>query len=95
MEKIMSKVTLVDFYADWCSACKAQDPILAELEKSMGNKVDIVKVSLAENKDMFDEFKIDATPTLFLIKDENIFKKYVGVTSRSELESAINSVQKT
>jgi len=65
------------------------------LEKSMGNKVDIVKVSLAENKDMFDEFKIDATPTLFLIKDENIFKKYVGVTSRSELESAINSVQKT
>lgn len=87
----MSKVTLVDFYADWCSACKAQDPILAELEKDIGNKVDIVKISLAENKELFDEFKINATPTLFVIKDNNIFKKYVGVTSRNELESAINS----
>lgn len=86
----MNKVTLVDFYADWCGACKAQDPILAELERDMGNKVDIIKISLAENKAMFDEFKIDATPTLFVIKDNNIFKKYVGVTSRNELESAIN-----
>ena len=86
----MSKVTLVDFYADWCSACDAKDPILAELEKDMGNKLDIVKISLTDNKEMFDEFKIDATPTLFLIKDNNILKKYVGVTSKNELESAIN-----
>lgn len=87
----MNKVTLVDFYADWCSACKAQDPILAELERDLGNKVDIVKISLAENKDMFDELKIDATPTLFVIKDNNILKKYIGVTSRIELEKAINN----
>lgn len=86
----MSKVTLVDFYADGCGACMAQDPILSELERSIGNKVDIIKISLKENKAMFDEFKINATPTLFLIKDNNILKKYVGVTSRNELESAIN-----
>jgi len=87
----MNKVTLVDFYADWCSACKAQDPILAELERDIGHKVDIIRIGLAENKDVFDEFKIDATPTLFVIKDNNVFKKYVGVTSRNELESAINN----
>lgn len=91
----MSKVTLVDFYADWCGACKAQDPILEELERDMGNKVDIVKISLTGNKDMFDEFEINATPTLFLIKDDNIFKRYIGTTSRNELESAINSAYKT
>lgn len=86
----MNKVTLVDFYADGCGACMTQDPILAELERDIGNKVDIVKISLKENKEMFDEFKINATPTLFIIKNNNILKKYVGVTSRNELESAIN-----
>ena len=86
----MSKVTLVDFYADGCGACMAQDPILTELERDMGNKVDIVKISLRENKEMFDEFGINATPTLFLIKNDNILKKYIGVTSKSELEYAIN-----
>ncbi len=87
----MNKVTLLEFFADWCSACKAQDPILTELERDIGNKVDIIRVSLAENKDVFDEFQIDATPTLFIIKNNNILKKYVGVTSKNELESQINS----
>jgi thioredoxin 1 len=86
----MSKVTLVDFYADWCSACKAQDPILAELERDIGYKVEIIKISLAENKDLFDEFKINATPTMFIIKDNNILKKFVGTTSKNDLESEIN-----
>jgi thioredoxin 1 len=86
----MNKVTLVDFYADGCGACMAQDIVLEELERDIGRKVDIIKISLKENKAMFDEFKINATPTLFLIKDNNILKKYIGVTSRNELESAIN-----
>jgi protein-disulfide isomerase len=57
----------------------------------MGNKVDIIKISLAENKDLFDEFKINATPTMFIIKDNNILRTFVGTTSKKELESAINS----
>lgn len=86
----MDKVTLVEFYADWCGACNAQDPILSELERDMGHKADIIKISLADNKELFDEFQISATPTLFLVKGDKIIKKYVGTTSRNELESAIN-----
>lgn len=87
----MDKVTLVEFYAEWCGACKEQGIVLDELERDIGNKVDIIKISLTEHKDVFDEFKINATPTLFVIKDNNIIKKYVGVTSKNELESAINN----
>ncbi len=87
----MSKLTLVEFYADWCGACKAQDPILAELERDVGHKADIIKIGLAENKELFDEFGINATPTLFLIKNNNILKTYIGTTSKKELESAINN----
>jgi len=87
----MNKVTLVEFYAEWCGACKAQDPILEELERDMGHKADIIKIGLSENKELFDEFGINATPTLFLIKDNNIVKKYIGTTSKNELESAINN----
>ncbi len=86
----MSKITLLEFFADWCSACKEQDPILTELERDIGNKVEVVRVGLSENKDMFDEFGIQATPTIILIKDDNVIKKYVGVTSKNELENEIN-----
>jgi 2,5-diamino-6-(ribosylamino)-4(3H)-pyrimidinone 5'-phosphate reductase len=86
----MNKVTLLEFFADWCSACKAQDSILEELERDIGHKVDIIKIGLTENKDIFDEYEINATPTMFLVRNNNILKKYVGVTSKDELESAIN-----
>ena len=86
----MDKVTLLGFYAEWCGACKAQDPILEELERDMGNKVDIIRIGITDNRDMFNQFNIDATPTLLIVKNNNILKRYVGVTSRNELESAIN-----
>lgn len=87
----MSKVTLVDFFAEGCGACRAQDPILEELERDIGHRVDIIRIGLADNKAMFDEFNINATPTLFIIKDNNILKKYIGVTSKNELEATINN----
>lgn len=88
----MDKVILVNFFAEWCGACKAQDPILEELRRTTGNKVDIIKVDVSENRDMVREFKVEATPTMFIIKDNNILRKYVGVTSRNELESMINNI---
>ena len=67
-----------------------QDPILEDLRKSAGDKVDIIKVSVTENRDMAHNFNINATPTMFIIKDNNILKQYIGVTSKDQLESAIN-----
>ncbi len=87
----MNKVTLLEFYSEWCGACKAQDPILEGLERDMGDKVDIIRVGITNNQDIFEQFNVDATPTLFIVKNDNILKKYVGVTSRNELESVINS----
>lgn len=88
----MDKVILINFFAEWCGACKAQDPILEELRRTTGNKVDIIKVNVSEDRDMAREFKVEATPTMFIIKGNNILRKYVGVTSRNELESIINNI---
>lgn len=88
-------IVLVGFMAEWCGACKVQDPILEDLRKSMGDKVEIIKVDVDKDKDAMNGIKIDATPTLFLLKNDQIFKKYIGVTSKSELESTINRAFKT
>ena len=41
---------LVDFFAEHCGAYKAQDPILEELNKNIGDKVEIIKVNVIENR---------------------------------------------
>jgi thioredoxin 1 len=86
-----NKIVLVGFMSEWCGACHAQNPILDELEKIIGNKAEIIKLDVDKNRDIVKEWHIDATPTLFILKNNNIFKKFIGLTNRNDLESAINN----
>jgi thioredoxin 1 len=86
----LNKVVLVGFVADWCGACRAQDPILEELRKDIGNEIEIFKIDIDDNRNIFKELRIEATPTLFILKNDNIFKKFVGLTSRNDLIYALN-----
>lgn len=86
-----NKIVLVGFMSEWCGACHAQNPILDELGKIVGNKAEIIKVDIDKNRDIVKEWHIDATPTLFVLKNDNIFKKFIGLTDRNMLESAINN----
>lgn len=44
------KVTLVSFWATWCVFCKEDLPALARLRASMGQRIDVVAVSVDTSK---------------------------------------------
>jgi thioredoxin 1 len=90
----MSKVVLMDFYADWCGPCRMQDPIIDELKKKFGNKIEFKKVDVDTNYELATKYTIHAVPTLILEKDGNLFKRYVGVTHANVLEADINAALK-
>mgnify|MGYP003394183688 CR=1 FL=1 len=82
------------FFSERCGYCKTQDPIIEELRRGIGNKIEIIKIDIDKDRDIANKWNIDATPTLFILKNDNIFQKYVGLTYRNELESAINNALK-
>lgn len=86
-----NKIVLVGFMSEWCGACHVQNPILDELGKIIGNKAEIIKVDIDKNRDIVKEWHIDATPTLFVLKNDSIFKKFIGLTDRNMLEYTINN----
>jgi thioredoxin 1 len=86
-----NRIVLVGFMSEWCGACHAQNPILDELGKIIGNTAEIIKVDVNEHRDIVREWNVDATPTLFILKNDNIFKKFIGLTDRNILEYAINN----
>ncbi|MDD5473912.1 MAG: thioredoxin [Candidatus Methanoperedens sp.] len=90
----MSKVVLMDFYAEWCGPCKMQDPIMEELKKKFGDKVEFKKVDVDTNMELATKYTIHAVPTLILEKDGTLFKRYVGVTRANVLEMDINTALK-
>lgn len=89
-----NKIILVMFFSERCGYCRTQDPILEELRKSMGDKIEIIKIDIDKERDKAKELNVDATPTIFILKNDNIFKKYIGLTYRNELEPVINNALK-
>lgn len=81
---------LVDFYADWCEPCKMMNPILKDLKKKMGDRINIIKVDAEKNADAAIKYNVRGVPTLILFKEGRILWQKSGVVQTHQLQSIIN-----
>ena len=81
-------ITLKDFHADWCGPCKTQDPILEDLSEEW-TEVEFEKVNVDEEQDVANEYQVRSLPTLVVENDDGIVERFVGVTQRDDIESAL------
>jgi len=82
------KTTIVDFYADWCGPCKMMSPIIDKIaEENEGVKVG--KLNVDEAGDLAAKYNVMSIPTIIVFKNGMEFKRFVGVTSKDNIISAI------
>lgn len=82
---------LVDFWAQWCGPCKAIAPLLDDLAQKYEGKVKIVKLDVDSNPATPPKFGVRGIPTLILFKDGQVKATQVGLLSKTELMSFIDS----
>ena len=86
----LSKVVwLVDFWADWCTACQAQDRIYQEIAAQFGNKISIGKIDVSDNRLLSQQFGVQNIPFLIVMKDGEVKVKMPGVQSKEYLINQI------
>jgi thioredoxin 1 len=81
---------LVDFWALWCGPCRMLAPIIEEIANEYASKAKVCKLNTDEARDSAIEFGINAIPTTILFKNGQIYKKWVGLTSKKALTAAID-----
>jgi thioredoxin 1 len=85
----MSRPVLMDFYADWCGPCKRQGPILQELQKKLGDRIEIQKIDVDQHMDKANQYGIRVVPTLIIEKDGTVIRTLEGVTGTEALEALL------
>lgn len=83
------KLVLVDYWAEWCGPCKQIAPILDETAKELGDKLQVTKMNVDENREVPAKFGIRGIPTLMLFKNGELADTKVGALNKAQLAAFI------
>ena len=80
---------IVDFYADWCTPCRAVQPLLAQLSVDYAGRARFAKVDADRNGSLSDAHKVTGIPCVILFKEGQEVSRKVGAMSLREYDAWI------
>ncbi|NSL85500.1 thioredoxin [Chitinophaga solisilvae] len=85
------KLSVIDFWAEWCGPCRAIGPVIEELSKDYAGKVNIGKVNVDHNPQLSIDYGITSIPAILFVKNGQVVDKQVGAVPKSVLEKKIQA----
>ncbi len=85
------KITLVDFWAEWCQPCKILGPIVEEFAQE-NRDVKVVKMDVDANTETPGKYNILSIPTLIFFKNGKPERTLVGVQSKEQLKKTADEL---
>jgi thioredoxin 1 len=83
------KLTVVDFWAEWCGPCRAIGPVIEELSKEYHGKVNVGKVNVDHNPEVSMNYGITSIPAILFIKNGQVVDKLVGAQPKANFVKKI------
>ncbi len=84
------KPVLVDFYAEWCGPCKKLEPLLEDFSDDHA-EIRVVQVNVDENADLARRYRVEAMPTLLVIRDGQEASRSVGLIPKQNLAQLVQA----
>lgn len=84
-------LAIVEFYSDSCVPCKRMSPVLSAFEEQYADDILIVKVNVAYEKELVQQYQIMSTPTFLFLKKGEVVDRFSGAKKKEELEQIIEA----
>jgi thioredoxin 1 len=90
-ELINSKTpVLVDFHADWCGPCKAMNPVIKEVARSVQGKARVIKVDIDKSVEAAQAYQVQAVPTFMIFREGRVVWRHSGMLDKHTLLNVID-----
>ena len=83
------KLSVIDFWAEWCGPCRAIGPVIDELSKEYDGKVNVGKVNVDHNPQISMNYGITSIPAILFVKGGQVVDKLVGAQPKSNFVKKI------
>ena len=81
---------LVDFWAEWCTPCRALGPVIDELATEYAGKAKVGKLDVDSNRQTALQFNVNSIPMIIVIKGGEVVNNFVGIQQKSDLAAALD-----
>jgi thioredoxin 1 len=89
-----SGIVLVDFWADWCSPCKALSPIIHALSDEYSGRVSFLGINADSEPTIIANNRIAALPTVLIFQNGEVKEKLVGLRRKADFQAALERLLK-
>ena len=84
------KPAIIDMYATWCPPCKKLSPILEEIQKEYGDKLQIYKVNVDKEPALAQLFNASSIPLMLFIPKNGKPFTVTGLRPKEQITDIIN-----
>ena len=81
---------LVEFSARWCMPCRMLEPVMQQLAQSFTGRLRVMSVDTDQQSSLAERFDVKTVPTMLLMRDGQIGRRFSGLMSFERLAAAIN-----
>ena len=85
------RLTLVDFWAEWCGPCKMVAPTVEELAEEYRDRLKVCKLDVDSNQRTTQRYSVRSIPSLLFFKNGQVVETVVGAVRKQRLAEVIEA----